>query len=430
MRAGKFDLLVGSFLLAVSSVAGSVAFAFHDAPLETDAALTLVGAHWVANDLLSTSVFTYSVHFTDGDGYEYDSIKMFQTTTGSVQHILGFLPTGSSTYTIAWRNSVWGEDYYKELYFTGGDDVGNADLISWLKSNGSLYYSYDQADSMVSSAYGSGFNEGATGYSVAQDLSILFNPTGTFASTYELKVYVSYPATGVETVYTLNSSNPSLSGLHRNADEVMELVIECHDADDAWIDMGIAYQDDRGNSFALWRGGADESTGNIYLPVDDSSPLLYVSAYQNSAGGTQYLGSWDFAFDVSHLDKVLVGTGYYTGFQDGYGSGNSAGYRSGYNDGYGSGQNVGASAGYSNGYSVGYDNGYAAGYAEDGAPVIDIWRLLSTVVTMPFTFFSQGLDWTLFQGTQYEFSVSIFFGSLLVLLMLWKVIQLIIGFGK
>lgn len=110
----------------------------------------------------------------------------------------------------------------------------------------------------------------------------------------------------------------------------------------------------------------------------------------------------------------------------------SQGFRDGEQVGYESGQDAGYSQGQSAGYSWGYGAGYSAGVAAGGGTmqVIDIWGLMSAVITMPFTFFSQGLDWTLFAGSPYEFSVSIFFGSLLVILMLWKIIQLVIGLGK
>lgn len=117
------------------------------------------------------------------------------------------------------------------------------------------------------------------------------------------------------------------------------------------------------------------------------------------------------------------GAGYSSGYADGYDDGNSAGLSEGYGSGYSGGYDVGASIGYSSGYGVGWNEGVQV---NADFTVVDIWPLLSAIVTMPFTFVQNGLDWNLFSGTPYEFSVNAFFGSLLVLLMVWKVVTLVI----
>lgn len=162
----------------------------------------------------------------------------------------------------------------------------------------------------------------------------------------------------------------------------------------------------------------------VYFPTWDNPILIYVRNTTTPFDGG--LMPEDFYFDVNEYQNVFFGS--YNPNEEVY----QKGYSEGYDSGYEAGQDAAQSSVYDAGRSDGYVAGYSAGLeAGDGTmEVINIWGLMSAVITMPFTFFSQGLDWTLFAGSPYEFSVSIFFGSLLVILMLWKIIQLVIGLGK
>lgn len=269
---------------------------------------------------------------------------------------------------------------------------------------------YDSGDSAgYSDGYASGYSAGRNQtLDVEQTVSLVWGGNDPIEVTYS---YGEYPANPV----TLNGSL-SRFDLKRSIGSSMIVRVRCS-----------------GNYVAttVLIGGVSTRlvptmvvNDYVYFPTWDNPILVYVTSTSTPFDGG--LMPEDFCFDASEYQNVFFGS--YNPNAEVF----EKGYNEGYNSGYEAGQDAAQSSVYDAGRSDGYAAGYSAGLEAGGGEqnVIDIWGLMSAVITMPFTFFSQGLDWTLFAGSQYEFSVSIFFGSLLVILMLWKIIQLVIGLGK
>lgn len=290
----------------------------------------------------------------------------------------------------------------------------------------------DAATSDWSEGYSQGYSEGydegygdgeSAGYSdgflagAATTVDIPQTITLRYDSQYAINVvgYVNseYPTFSL----TLDDNNTVYTMQRLPSDRVL---LKFSTSSQDWPYLGFRAYVDNVTYVLNWSMVANDY---IYCPTWVSNIVIDVWATNDNLWQSQFDG---LRFDSSQYSYVRFGTN--TGLADIY----DEGYRDGREDGYDSGMEAGASAGRSEGYSNGYGAGYSAGLAAGGGSmqVIDIWGLMSAVITMPFTFFSQGLDWTLFAGSPYEFSVSIFFGSLLVILMLWKIIQLIMGLGK
>ena len=62
--------------------------------------------------------------------------------------------------------------------------------------------------------------------------------------------------------------------------------------------------------------------------------------------------------------------------------------------------------------------------------VVDIWGLVFSIITLPFTFFSTAFNLTIFEGTPYAFNFSRFLISVLCVLVLITLIKLILMFRK
>ena len=62
--------------------------------------------------------------------------------------------------------------------------------------------------------------------------------------------------------------------------------------------------------------------------------------------------------------------------------------------------------------------------------VIDIWSLMSAILTMPFTFFSSFMDFELFSGTPYAFVPSVLIVSIFGIVCIYSIFKIIVGFFK
>lgn len=226
---------------------------------------------------------------------------------------------------------------------------------------------------------------------------------------------------------TLNYYHPTVY-FERASDEIVNFSIVTDQGGSG--KFGVVYSSVNGSSSTVL-DATMLSNGQFYLPFWEGSITLLI--VPDSDVGV--LNSYDFCIDpVASVTHIQVLSSYANGYNDGWADGRanaaSSAYEQGVADGLHDGEYAGYMAGYNKGYEEGVRDGYAQGSSEHTVNVVDIWPLLGSVVSLPFSFFQYGLDWTLFAGTPYEFGVSAFIGSVLVILMLWKIFKLIIGFGK
>lgn len=83
--------------------------------------------------------------------------------------------------------------------------------------------------------------------------------------------------------------------------------------------------------------------------------------------------------------------------------------------------------------SVGFKFTYSFHWSSFGSntyEVIDIWGLMSAVLSMPLTFLTQAFSVTVFAGTPYAFSVSSIIVGLFGILLVFAIVKLIMGFLK
>lgn len=94
----------------------------------------LTGCTWRANDVLTGpgSSVSYSVNFQDAIGNECTEISIFDLL-GSAS--VNYMINGSLTSVYF---PPWADNCYKTITFSGGSDITNTALISWLSANGTL----------------------------------------------------------------------------------------------------------------------------------------------------------------------------------------------------------------------------------------------------------------------------------------------------
>lgn len=290
---------------------------------------------------------------------------------------------------------------------------------------------FEENEEVLARGYNYGYNDGyssgySAGYSAGAQSPIDFPQSITFRWRADAGVSIpvlarSWPyensLLGSDVSFTLSAENPFFT-IDRSMGYALFLRFDITDLSKPYPAFRFYFSDY--SQVLSW-----DMVENDYIYCPTWVPSLIVDVWTNNDNTLE-----------SQFDGLMFDSRFYGDVKFGPRAEADELYSQGFNDGqqvgYESGQDAGYSQGQSEGYSWGYGAGYSAGVAAGGGTmqVIDIWGLMSAVITMPFTFFSQGLDWTLFAGSPYEFSVSIFFGSLFVILMLWKIIQLIIGLGK
>lgn len=240
-----------------------------------------------------------------------------------------------------------------------------------------------------------------------------------------LSYMIGWDADGALSEVSLSYSYPTVY-FERSIGQDISIHIECEQGGGN-IPFLLAYSASH-NSDVQVLDSALAVNGIYYLPWWEGSITLRVIPITNGS-----ITSYDLELQYGvEISDVRVLSSYASGYNAGYEAGSSAGYDSGVAD-----ANVAFDRRLLNAYDEGYDAGYRAGYEKGlkvsevtNVQVFDIFPLISAIVSMPFTFMTQGLDWTLFQGTPYEFGVSAFIGTVFVVLMVWKIFKLVIGFGK
>ena len=99
----------------------------------------LTGYTWRANEKLNiTESTTYEVNFVSNDE---ELVRISLSKSGSRQNMsyeTEPITLRQTEYSGTDELYFWSNVAYREVLFTGGTDVTNANLISWLESNGSL----------------------------------------------------------------------------------------------------------------------------------------------------------------------------------------------------------------------------------------------------------------------------------------------------
>ena len=93
----------------------------------------LTNTKWVFNssvNITNSTVISFSITFKDGDGATYSLLKYALGLEGLPSMMGGIKYDTSGVYSDAWTDEA-----YRIIEITGGGDVTNVDLISWLMSN-------------------------------------------------------------------------------------------------------------------------------------------------------------------------------------------------------------------------------------------------------------------------------------------------------
>ena len=101
------------------------------------AVTNLTGYEWYGNDTVSVSstIDATNIEFYDLSGTNFTRFYAENLRKPTRTAITYYLGTGTATEVYA---NSWMNPYARAITFTGGDDVTNIDLITWLEANGTL----------------------------------------------------------------------------------------------------------------------------------------------------------------------------------------------------------------------------------------------------------------------------------------------------
>lgn len=392
------------------------------------------------------------VELLNGSQYSFSDINLSTDWTVDISVASGaawsaYVETPYGVYHWHSKPSVldlpWYEGDIDVYLYNGYDDVydwGYSPSDGWITVKASLDHVDDvMVGAVAESNYEAGYSDGsAMGYENGYDAGIRYG-RNTFPDVNQGVYFqwdTNYNSSNTYTVSWSKSTGVASSAVvsygtptqyfERQVGETVSFSIVCNQGGGN-IPFFVGYTTVVNHDMQILDSSLAVN-GVYHLPWWEGSMTFLIIPNTTDSSLNSYDLSLAYNSDVANI-RVL--SSYSQGYQNGYAAGSSAGYSSGYDVGWKAGD-----ARYQEGYDTGYDVGYRMGFIRasqegSGRPqVVDIWPLISAIVTMPFTFMTQGLDWTLFEGSPYEFGVSTFIGTVFVVLMVWKIFKLVIGMGK
>lgn len=442
-------------LLALVPVLGLSCFGWLDsaAPVQTDA-LTVTGwnvtLHAVGGDFSVRRPDSSTVtNLQNGSQYSFTDVNLATDWTVDVSAPSGnawsaYIDNGYGEFHWHSKPAALGLPWYEgnvDVYlYNGYDDVFDWGYLvsdSWITVKASrddvddvrvgalANYNYNAGyDAGQSAGYDAGYQAGvAYGRSSFPDVNqgVYFQWDTGYQNSNTYTVSWS-KSSGISSSAVVSYSTPT-QYFERTAGESVTFSIVCNQGGGGNIPFFVGFTTQQNQDMQI----LDSSlmvNGVFYLPWWEGSMTFLI--IPNSTDST--IKRYDFSLSYGeNIANIRVLSSYAQGYQNGYAAGSSAGYSNGYDVGWTAGD-ARYQEGYEFGYGVGYRTGFLKGQqAGETVQVVDIWPLISAVVTMPFTFLTQGFDWTLFKGSPYEFGVSTFIGTVFVLLMVWKIFKLVIG---